>query len=334
MAAASIGTMRRVANSGDADQHPSASDLVEEAHRRRDGQHAAHQVGHVAPRMADRSGAGPVPTLGIALTAMNSMRTLEATLRSVVGLGAIVLVVDSGSTDGSKELARQLGAIVEERPWAGHVAQKQYALDRCVALRPELEWLLLLDSDEAVDATLAAAIRSALGASQTSAATPSAGLTGAGPVGWDIQRPLILHGRTLRRTFQPEWRLRLVRVGRFRVAGTPPHDRLAVDGPIGRLDGLLLHDSWANAIDMLRRSEGYAAIAAAQEARGGRLLDIAVRPTAAFLKQYILRRGYQDGWRGLVAAGGAAAATLMKHIAIAERDGLRRESGSAARAHR
>jgi hypothetical protein len=81
---------------------------------------------------------------------------------------------------------------------------------------------------------------------------------------------------------------------------------------------------------MLRRAEGYATIAAKQEATGGGLFDIAVRPPAAFLKQYILRRGFRDGWRGLVAAGGAAAATLMKHIAIAERNGLRAEARSTS----
>jgi hypothetical protein len=299
--------MPRVATAGDAGTHPIAT----------------NRTGQQPSALPGRSPCeGAVPTLGVALTAMNSMRTLEPTIRSVVGLGALVLVIDSGSTDGSQERARALGAIVEERPWAGHVAQKQYALDRCRALRPELEWLLLLDSDEAVDPTLAASIRAATNA--------VGGGSAADPVGWELQRPLVLHDRTLHHTFQPEWRLRLVRVGRFRVAGTPPHDRLAVDGPVGRLDGLLLHDSWGNASDMLRRAEGYATIAARQEATGGGLFDIAVRPPAAFLKQYILRRGFRDGWRGLVAAGGAAAATLMKHIAIAERNGLRAEARSTS----
>ncbi len=309
--------MALVASAGASDRQPSSSSHGADGVRADAPADSASSDMHGVPQGAPH---GRIDELGVALTAMNSMRTLEPTIRSVVGLAGLVLVIDSGSTDGSQACARALGATVEERPWAGHVAQKQHALDRCVALRPTLRWLLLLDSDEAVDPTLAESIRAALRAA--SGKTNDA----AAPAGWEMRRPLVLHGRTLHRTFQPEWRLRLVRVGRYRVAGTPPHDRLDVDGTVGRLDGLLLHDSWAHASDMLRRAEGYATIAARQEATGGGLLDIAVRPSAAFLKQYLLRRGFQDGWRGLVAAGGAAAATLMKHIAIAERDGLRRES--------
>ncbi len=255
----------------------------------------------------------PCPTLCVAITAMNSMRTMEATLRSVIGLASMVVVIDSGSTDGTIELSRALGAVVEHHPWGGNIAQKRHAIERCRALHAGLRWILVLDSDEAVDPTLATAIRGAVADLQS----PT--------IGYELNRHLVFDGVLLHHTFQPEWRLRLFRAGMAEVSGEQPHDTITVSGPVGRLSGALLHDSWANGDDMLRRLVGYARVNAMHGAKGGTLLDVLVRPGAAFLKQYILRQGFRDGWRGLVTAGGAAASALMKHIAIAERDGLKRE---------
>lgn len=270
----------------------------------------------------------PCASLAVALTAMNSLRTIEATLRSVLPLASTVVVIDSGSTDGTIELARSLGATVEHHPWAGHVKQKQHAIDRCQALAAgSARWVLLLDSDEAVDPTLAEAIREV-------AECPNGACAG-----YELTRRLVLHGATLHYTFQPERRLRLFAAGAGRVVGVPPHDAIDVAGAVGRLPGALLHDSWADADDMLRRNAGYARITAEQSAvlgeaaagaAGGGLIDILIRPGAAFVKQYLLRQGFRDGWRGLVAAGGAAASALMKHIALAERKGLASEGSRSA----
>lgn len=270
---------------------------------------AAHDG--VARADASPVAGAPVASLAVALTMCDSMRTLEPVLRAAVALAGRVVAVDSGSRDGSVELAQSLTVEVIRRAWAGHVAQKQFAIDACA----EAEWVLLLDSDEIVSPELARAIRDAIA-------------RGGVPVGYRVNRRLVFGAKPLRHTFQPEWRLRLFRPGRAKVAGTPPHDRVDVDGGVADLAGDLLHDSWKDVDDMLRRQVGYARIAAEADslAHGGGLLDIAVRPGAAFLKQYVLKQGFRDGWRGLAVAGGVAAATLMKHVAIAERRGLSRDA--------
>jgi glycosyltransferase involved in cell wall biosynthesis len=277
------------------------------------GIHAAHDgVARAGESpLGDGAVSGPVASLAIALTMCDSMRTLEPVLRAAVALAGRVVAVDSGSRDGSIELAASLKVDVIRRAWAGHVAQKQFAIDACAGA----EWVLLLDSDEIVSAELDRTIRAAVAR------------RGASPVGYRVNRRLLFGGHALRHTFQPEWRLRLFRPTHAKVAGTPPHDRVDVDGDVGDLAGDLLHDSWKDVDDMLRRQVGYARIAADAEslAHGGGLLDIAIRPGAAFLKQYVLKQGFRDGWRGLAVAGGVAAATLMKHVAIAERRGLRRD---------
>lgn len=251
---------------------------------------------------------------------MNSMRTIPVTMRAIAPLGAPTVVIDSGSTDGTVELCRDFGAEVLHRPWRGNVLQKRVAIEACGASR----WVLVLDSDEAPDDRLVAAIRAAVAADRPEIAA------------YELNRRLVFHGRPLLRTFQPEWRLRLFRPASVEVRGIPPHDEIAVvggaSGSVARLEGHLLHDSWANLEDLLRRSIGYARVSAEHAIDsggrgGGGVLDIAVRPGAAFLKQYVLRGGWRDGWRGLVVSGGAAAGVLMKHLAIAEARARARRDG-------
>ncbi len=250
----------------------------------------------------------------MAITAKDSMRTLPRTLASIAGLAAEVLVIDSGSTDGTIEACRAAGAEVVHRDWEGNVAAKRCALERCAAA----PWILVLDSDESLEPALAASIREALDRDDPAID------------GYEINRKLHFAGAWLHHAFQPEWRLRLVRGGRATARGQAPHDELVLlDAPspgsaprrgrIGRLRGDCRHDSFADLEDMLRRQLAYAKAAALGGASGGTLWDVLVSPGAAFLKQALLRGGFRDGWRGIVLAGGAAASTLMKHLFIMQR---------------
>src|SRR5262249_26613096 len=89
-------------------------------------------------------------------TAMDEEANIGRTLASVRWADEIVLV-DSGSKDRTREIARDLGARVVEEPWRGYVAQKQYAIDLCTR-----DWVLLLDADEEISAGLAEEIRAAI----------------------------------------------------------------------------------------------------------------------------------------------------------------------------
>lgn len=241
---------------------------------------------------------------------MNSMRTMPRSLDSIRSLVERVVVVDSGSTDGTIEFCREQGAEVVHRDWTNFPEQKTRALELCA----ESAWVLNLDSDESPDSELVAGIRSAL-------AHPSESVDG-----FEINRLTLLHGRLLRHTFQPEWRLRLCRGGEGRVNhDSPVHDRIDVSGGVERLPGVLVHDSWIGSTDMLARGVHYGALVAKGYRGGGRPINLLVNPASAFLKQLLLRRGFLDGWRGWVAAGGVASQALAKHLAIMELRELKRE---------
>ena len=245
----------------------------------------------------------PPLNLGVAIVAQNSQRTIGLTLESVAGLAQKVVVVDGGSKDGTVDICRAHGAIVIHKPWQGHVKQKQFAIDQC----RDCEWTLLLDSDESLERELYKSIRETL---QTDDRRRS---------GWMINRKIWFLGGWLKYTYQPEWRLRLFRSNAGHIAGTDPHDRVEVKGRVGRLQGDLRHDTWANMTDMVMRHVRYAQIATEQNIRGGTSLHILFSPPAAFAKQLLIKRGIFDGWRGVLVAGMMAQATLLKHAFLAAR---------------
>ncbi len=252
----------------------------------------------------------PVAGLVACYTCMNSMRTLPGSLDSVRGLAERVVVVDSGSTDGTLEFLREAGIQPVHRDFTNPTEQKAHAM----SLAADGGWTLLLDSDESLDERACHAIREAIAACPPDVS------------GFELNRITWLDGRLLRHSFQPEWRLRLVRSGASRVVGDSVggHDRVEVDGSTRRLEGRILHDSWTGARHMLERGI-YFGFRAAEFERGGRRINLLVNPAAAFLKQLVLRRGFMDGWRGWVAAGGVASQALAKHLAIMELRELERE---------
>ncbi len=250
--------------------------------------------------------AGPVSGLCVAIASKNNIATIKRTVESVSDLAERIVIVDSGSTDGTVEWCSDHGCEVVHHDWPGMVAQRQFCLDHCASC----DWILLLDSDESLEPDLAADIRAAIGRDESSVD------------GYSFNRKVFFKGAWLHHVFQPEWRLRLVRGGRANVGGASGsaggHDRLSVEGRVGRLKGDCRHDSWRDLSDILDRGIAYGRRAAETHQRGGSLRKLLLNPPAAFLKQYILKRGFLDGWRGFVVCGGVAAGTFMKHLLIHE----------------
>jgi glycosyltransferase involved in cell wall biosynthesis len=258
--------------------------------------------------------------LAVAITTCNNIRTIERTLESVRGLARRVLVVDSGSDDGTTEACRSYGADVVHRDWPGPVDQKQFAIDQC----RDAAWILVLDSDESLEPELRESMRRTIIENDQAFD------------GWRLNRKVYFRGGWLKYTFQPEWRVRLIRGNVGRVAGIGEqglggHDRIEVDGAVGRLVGDCRHDSWVDLADIGRRGLELAQRAGRHNETGGRLTNIVFSPIAAFSKQYVIKRGFRDGWRGLIMAGAVASSSLLKHLFIAERRAMRRDQGSGVR---
>lgn len=252
--------------------------------------------------------------LSVAIVCRNNERTIGRTLASVKDLASEIVAVDSGSTDGTIALLENAGATIIRSAWLGHIRTKQTALDACTQ-----EWVLALDSDESLEPTLADSIR------KTLVGAPIAD-------GFEINRKVWWDGVWLNHAWQPEWRLRLVRRGKFRWGGYDPHDALEpADGGVAsvtRLAGDMRHESFTTMAEHLAAQARYAEIAAESYLKMGRRTNVwkmTFNPVSAFLKQLILRQAFRDGWRGWAAAGAVAATTLMKHLVLLERQRMRKD---------
>lgn len=262
------------------------------------------------PPALSTSTPGPLP-LSVAIVCKNSAATIERTLASVRPLAKQIVALDSGSTDNTLSVLAAFGAQIHHIAWMGHVKTKQAALEACGE-----PWILCLDSDESVEPALADDLRAVI--------TADGHIRGGRADGWEVNRKVWYAGRFLEHTWQPEWRLRLVRNGAAHWQGIDPHDKLTLrtPGPTGRLRGDLRHDSIGRIDDFLARQVRYGRISADglwNLGRRGSVLGLLTSPPGAFVKQYLLKRGVLDGWRGLLGATSAAVAAAAKHAALLER---------------
>lgn len=216
-----------------------------------------------------------------------------------------VLVVDSGSTDGTLEIARKHATRVLERAWTGYAAQRDFALRQASG-----DWVLCLDADERCTPGLRDAIRAAV--------------AGDPPVaGYAVRRHAFHLGRWIDHGgWYPDWKLRLVRRGRARGGGVEPHDKLVVDGPVGRLDADLEHHTYRDFADHLRTVQRFSDVVAERWAGEGRRFSLALallHPPAKFLECWLWKQGFRDGWPGLVIAATSAFYVFAKHVKLWEK---------------
>lgn len=242
--------------------------------------------------------------LSVAIITMNEEANLPRCLESVRSLAAEIVVVDSGSTDRTAEIARQAGALFTVQDWPGFTRQKNRSIERCTQ-----PWVLCLDADEAVSAELAEAIGRVL--------TEECRVDGFG-----VNRRTYYLGAWVWHAWYPEWCLRLVRRGAASWAGEDPHPHLAVRGEVGRLKGDLLHYSYKDLSDHFGRTIRYARTSAESMDRAGRRCrwyHLVVSPWLAFGKRLVLRQGFRDGRRGWIIAASAFFSVLAKYAFLFER---------------
>ena len=196
-----------------------------------------------------------------------------------------IIVVDSHSTDATREIAARLGARVIERDWPGYRSQKQFATDAAAC-----DWALSVDADERVTPALRAEIE----------ALRSGGFAGAR--GWTIPRLTEYFGKFLRHgNAWPDRQIRLYDRRAARWVGYEVHEKIAVDGAVGALAAPLEHYAYRSLDDHLARLDRYASLMAAQMHAAGRragLAQVLVNPAWRLLRGLIVKRGVLDGWRG------------------------------------
>ena len=222
--------------------------------------------------------------LSVVIIAKNAARQLGACLESAAFADEIV-VVDSGSGDGTAELGAARGARVIQQEWLGYGAQKQFAVDAA-----RHDWVLCLDADERVSASLRASVLAALAAPAAQA--------------YAMPRCNRFMGRWLRHgEGYPDWSLRLFDRRHARWSDDPVHEQVLTAAPVARLAGDLLHDSAETLAGYLDKQNRYTSIQAEALFKAGKRAGVAqllLSPALRFVKFYFLRLGFLDGVAGLV----------------------------------
>ena len=229
--------------------------------------------------------------LSVALITFNEEANLPRTLESVKplvrdGQGEII-VVDSGSTDRTLEIARSFGAKIFSESWKGFAAQKNSAMEKASG-----DWVLQLDADEALEADLVLELDHALEQSENL-------------VGYWIPRKNYFLGRWIKHGgFYPDPKLRLIRRGAGKFEEYGAHPTIKIDGPTGKLKHALIHNAYPNLRGYIDHMNSYSTSGAddaiAQAHRGFSLLNIVVRPKLTFIYNYIFRLGFLDGREGFL----------------------------------
>jgi glycosyltransferase involved in cell wall biosynthesis len=227
-----------------------------------------------------------VVPLSAVLIAQNEERHIGDAVASVSFCDEIVLV-DSGSADGTRDMAAASGArVLVNAPWPGFVAQRAFAVRAATH-----DWVLALDADERVSPSLREEIQ-ALRAEGFSCA------------GYRIPRVASYLGRWILGTdWYPDWQVRLFDRTRAQWEGDLVHESVAVRGPVGRLRGDMEHYPYADISDHLRKIDSYTTLWARQAHAAGRrsnVADMMAGATWAFFRNYVLKRGVLLGSAGLI----------------------------------
>ena len=247
----------------------------------------------------------------------NIGRTLASVLPLVADGKGEIIVVDSGSTDGTIEIAKSFGAKVFVEEWKGYTAQKNSAIDKAAG-----DWILSLDADEEVGPGLAggiyAAMHGRLGGDpierdsleviekvMSIEEALARGETGS-PVGFWIPRKNFFLGRWIKHGgFWPDPKLRLFRKAAAKFEERLVHeDARLIKGVSEKLNRPLLHHSYPTLADYIDHMNRYSSLGAemavAKGQSGFSLFNIVLRPLATFIYNYLFRLGFLDGREGLL----------------------------------
>jgi glycosyltransferase involved in cell wall biosynthesis len=243
-----------------------------------------------------------MPKLSAIVITRDNERTIARCIESLAWAHEIV-VVDSGSTDRTVEICRDLGAQIHvTEDWPGHGPQKNRALDLATG-----EWVLSVDSDEGVTPALRRVIERGIGSSDSRS-------------GYALPRRSSFCGRFMRHSgWWPDYVVRLFRREAGRFTDDHTHERLVIDGAVGRLREPIMHEAVTDLDQMLRKMNAYSTSSARMKLEQGKRGSVAAaiaHGAWAFFRTYVLRLGFLDGREGFMLAVANAEGSYYRYLKL------------------
>lgn len=243
-----------------------------------------------------------MPRLSACVITFNEESKIAACLASLVGVADEIVVVDSESTDDTRAIAARFTDRIIVQPFLGYVAQKNFAVDNA-----SHDWILSLDADEQLSDELRSEIlkeKDILGAY----------------AGYDMPRRTFYVDAWMDHCWYPDRKIRLFDRRRGRWDGRDPHDAWRVtEGSVKSLRGDIVHRSFDSVSDHLKTIDRFSEIAARELFRQGRRVSVVspvFRGAATFVRLYLLKRGFLDGFGGLVVSLLSGTATFARYAKL------------------
>ncbi|WP_333784743.1 glycosyltransferase family 2 protein [Thermocrinis sp.] len=239
--------------------------------------------------------------LSVLILTKNEEKNLPRAIESVKDIASEIVVLDSGSTDATVNVAKSLGAKVFYHPWDGYSNQLNRGVQVC-----SKDWIFVLDADEEVSEELRDSIREAISSNKAEV--------------FMVCRQTYYLGGFLRHAWYPEWRVRLFKKGAVSFEGEL-HESAVFKGKASKLRGNLYHYSYKNLFDQYEKTIKYAKIMAEINYRKGkkfRIYNLLFNPVWSFFKVFLFQMGFLDGLRGFAVAISAFIYTFLKYIFLLE----------------
>ncbi|MFO7900112.1 MAG: glycosyltransferase family 2 protein [Planctomycetota bacterium] len=267
------------------------------------------------PDTAEPPGPGPFPsawegvrevpaepgTLTVIVPTRNEEHNIRECLESAKWADELI-VCDSFSTDRTPWIALDYTPNVVQHEYIHSAAQKNWIIPQAAS-----EWVMILDADERITPGLRAAVERAIERADCE--------------GWRVRRLSHFLGKRIRHGgWGSDYPLRLFR-RRHRYEDRAVHAAVMVDGPVGRIDEHLVHYTDRNLRNYFEKFDRYSSLAAADMFDAGRTArwwHLALKPPVKFLKMYLLKRGFLDGFHGLLLCGLAAMSTFARYAKLWE----------------
>ncbi len=244
-----------------------------------------------------------MPSISVTIITRDEEENIESCLESVKWADELI-VVDSMSTDRTADICRRYTDKVFIQEWKGYSAQKNTAIEKAT-----LEWIFSIDADERVSVGLRDEIREVIN-------NPNA------LDGYLMPRRAYFAGRWIRHGgWYPDYQLRLFRKGKGKFVERGVHERAEVKGNIGRLKGHIEHYTYKDISEFISRMDRYSTLAAMEyksQGKRGSLLRIIFAPAATFIRMYILKLGFMDGYHGFLLAVLYSYYTFTKYAKLKE----------------
>ncbi|KKQ55400.1 MAG: glycosyl transferase [Candidatus Woesebacteria bacterium GW2011_GWC1_38_13] len=244
--------------------------------------------------------------ISVSIITLNEEKYLEKCLQSVKGIADEIVVVDSGSTDKTLDIAKKFSAKVYFRKFDNYANQKNYAVEKCTG-----DWILSMDGDEEIEDDLLKEVKSEI-------LNPKSEING-----YSIPRKNIIFGKFIRYTrWQPEldrhiwlWKKDL---GKWMG---DVHEEVVVEGRVGKLKHAKIHHQYETVRDFFEMMNRYSEIDASERVKNGRKYShfrFLFDPIYNFLVRYFYRLGFLDGWRGFVLSYLMAVYHLIVWVKVGE----------------